>query len=36
MGFFGRLFARKKGGTRVGNFIRSTPKAKAFKFLKRI
>lgn len=25
MGFFGRLFARKKGGTAVGNFIRKTP-----------
>lgn len=23
MSFFSRLFARKKGGTRVGNFIRS-------------
>jgi hypothetical protein len=22
MGFFGRLFAKKKGGTRVGNFFR--------------
>lgn len=22
MGFLGRLFARKKGGTRAGNFVR--------------
>lgn len=31
MGFFSRLFARKKGGTVAGNLLRMTPPAIAFR-----
>lgn len=33
MGFFGRLFRRKKGGTRVGNFIRGRANVASFGLL---
>lgn len=36
MGFLSNLFKRKKGGTRVGNFIRNTPMGITVRNVKRL